>query len=197
MIEPLPNEAELLKRCRKGDTEAFGDLVIHYENAIFNVVFRMINHREDARDVTQDVFIKAFRRLRSFQGRSSLATWLYAIAVNQSISERRRRATASRSGRVQMSLLAGADGEGTYDPPGSEPGPAERVGADETRRQIEQAIAGLPDDYRTVVLLRDIEGLDYGSISNVLGCSRGTVKSRLHRARLELRRKLQRLVTVR
>ena len=159
MVSPLPSEPELLKRCAQGDTEEFGRLVTHYQDAIFNLVFRMIGNREDARDVTQEVFIKAFRRIRSFEGRSSFGTWLYSIAVNQSISERRRRSATSRAGQIQMSLLAGEKTESGYDPPGN--GPA-------------------PDDY--------------SSISNVLGCSRGTVKSRLHRARLELRRKLQGLL---
>ena len=195
MIPPLSNESELLSRCRKGHTEAFGEVVSHYQDAIFNVVIRMIGNREDARDVTQDVFIRAFRRIKSFQGRSSLATWLYSIAVNQSISERRRRGTASRAGDVQMSALDGRDDGAPYDPPGDGPAPDERLGADETRRRIEQAIAELDEDYRSVVVLRDIEGLDYASIGEALNCSRGTVKSRLHRARLELRRKLAKLMT--
>jgi len=194
MVSPLPSEPELLKRCAQGDTEEFGRLVTHYQDAIFNLVFRMIGNREDARDVTQEVFIKAFRRIRSFEGRSSFGTWLYSIAVNQSISERRRRSATSRAGQIQMSLLAGKKTESGYDPPGNGPAPDDKLRADETRQRIEQAIAELADDYRVVVLLRDVDGLDYSSISNVLGCSRGTVKSRLHRARLELRRKLQGLL---
>ena len=195
MIEPLPSEAELLKRCAKGDAGAFGKLVNHYENAIFNVVFRMVGNRHDAEDVTQEVFIRAFRKIRTFGGRSSFATWLYSIAANQSISERRRRSAKSRKGSVQMSVLDGNRNGAAYDPPGDGPAPDTKLHASETHRQIEQAIAGLDDDYRTVVVLRDIEELDYNTISDVLGCSRGTVKSRLHRARLELRHKLQGLLT--
>jgi len=195
MISPLQGEAEVLRRSANGDTGAFGKLVSHYENAIFNLVFRMIGNRQDAEDVTQDVFVKAFRKIRSFGGRSSFATWIYSIAVNQSISERRRRSAKSRSGAVQMSVLGGDDCDAAYDPPGDGPAPDERLHASETQRQIERAIADLDDEYRTVVVLRDVEELDYNAISDVLGCSRGTVKSRLHRARLELRQKLRGLLT--
>jgi RNA polymerase sigma-70 factor (ECF subfamily) len=195
MIPPLPDEAEVLKRCRTGDTEAFGRLASHYQDVIYNLVYRMIGHREDARDVAQDVFIKAFRGIRSFERRSSFATWLYSIAVNQAISQRRRRGAKSRGNPIQLSRLDGPDGETSYVPPGDAPEPDRRMRSAETLRQIEAAIAELDDDHRAIVLLRDIEDLDYKSISETLGCSRGTVKSRLHRARLELRRKLKPLVT--
>ena len=195
MISPLQSETELLTRCAKGDTGAFGKLVSHYENAIFNLVYRMVGNRHDAENVTQEVFIKAFRNIRTFGGRSSFATWLYSIAANQSISERRRRSAKSRKGSVQMSALDGNDDGAVYDPPGDGPTPDAKLQASETHRQIEQAIAELDEDFRTVVVLRDIEELDYNTISDVLGCSRGTVKSRLHRARLELRQKLQGLLT--
>jgi len=193
MIAPLPNEGDLLKRCVKGSTEAFGELVAHYQDAIFNLVYRMIGHREDANDVTQEVFLRAFRKIGTFQGRSRFATWLYSIATNQAISERRKRSAAVRKGRVQMSTLAGDEG-GSYDPPGDDPAPEEQMSAVEVRRQIEQAIDELPDDYRAVVVLRDVEELDYDGIADALNCSRGTVKSRLHRARLQLRRKLEQVL---
>ncbi|MFW6159441.1 MAG: RNA polymerase sigma factor [Planctomycetota bacterium] len=193
MVEPLPNEAEVVRESARGDGEAFGELVNHYQNAIFNLVVRMLGNREDARDVTQEVFLKAYRRLRSFKGRSRFATWLCSIAVNQSISERRKQSAASRRGGVPMSVLEGDDGR-SYDPPGDTAGPDESLQAEETMQQIEAAIDELSDDYRSVVVLRDIEGLDYRAISEALGCSRGTIKSRLHRARLQLRRTLQGLV---
>ncbi len=196
MVTPLPNESELLKRSAKGDTEAFGKFVTHYEDAVYNLAYRMIGNREDAEDVAQDVFVKAFHRIRSFEGRSSFATWLYSIAVNESISERRRRQAAGLRGKtLQMSSLGSRDGEAAYDPPGRDPEPDERLHANETRRQIERAIAELPDEYRVVVVLKDMEGLGYADVGRALGCSRGTVKSRLHRARLQLRQKLQGLLT--
>jgi RNA polymerase sigma-70 factor, ECF subfamily len=191
MITPLPNEPELLKQCAGGDTGAFGQLVTHYEDVTFNMVYRMVGNREDARDVTQEVFIKAFRRIGSFESRSSFVTWLYSIAFNQSISHRRRMGAKSRAGSVQMSVLDGADDGAKFQPAAGGPAPDGRMLSAETRQEIENAIDKLDDDHRAVVILRDIEGLDYNSIGDVLGCSRGTIKSRLHRARLELRQRLK------
>jgi RNA polymerase sigma-70 factor (ECF subfamily) len=190
MVDPLPNEAELLGRCAEGDTAAFGTLMEHYQDAIFNLVYRMVGNREDAQDVTQEAFIKAFRRLGSFQGRAKFGTWMYSIAVNQAISHRRRQMAKSRAGRVQMSALDGSGDDATFDPAADGPEPDQRLHREELLRQIESAIDDLADDHRAVVLLRDMEGLDYARIGEVLGCSKGTVKSRLHRARLELRHKL-------
>jgi len=195
MISPLPGEQELLDRCAKGDTAAFGPLVTHYETVIFNLAFRMLGNREDARDVAQETFVRAFRKLADFEGRARFATWLYTIAVNQSRSQLRRRAAGMRKSEVQMSALDSNDDEHRYDPPGDDPAPDDRLRAQEARGQIEQAIAELDEDARAIVVLRDIEELDYASIADVLGCSRGTVKSRLHRARCELRQKLTRLAT--
>jgi RNA polymerase sigma-70 factor (ECF subfamily) len=192
MVKPPPVEPELLRRCAKGDTEAFGKVVTLYEDAVYNLAYRMVGNREDARDVAQEVFIKAFNGIGSFQGRSSFATWLYSIAVNESIIEyRRHQAVGPRKDEVQMSALDASGGNGSFDPVGHDPAPDERLHSDEACRQVQQAINDLPDEYRAIVVLRDVQGLDYADISEALGCSRGTVKSRLHRARLQLRQKLQ------
>jgi RNA polymerase sigma-70 factor (ECF subfamily) len=195
MVDPLPNETELARRCADGDAEAFGSLMTHYQDAIFNLVYRMIGNREDAQDVTQEAFIKAYRRIGSFEGRARFGTWMYSIAVNQAISHRRKGMAKSRAGRVQMSVLDGPGDDAAFDPPGGAPDPDDRMSRAELMRQIESAIDELADDHRAVVLLRDLEGLDYKRIGEVLDCSRGTVKSRLHRARLELRRKLNAILT--
>ncbi len=194
MISPLPSEPELLRRSAKGDAGAFGMLVTHYQDAIFNLALRMVANREDASDVAQDVFLRAFRKIRAFEGRSSFMTWLYSIAMNESISLRRRKAAGSRKRELQMSVLDGRDADAMYDPPGHAAAPDDGLERAETCRQVEQALAELDENYRSVVVLRDVEGLNYASIGGVLGCSVGTVKSRLHRARLELRLKLGRLL---
>jgi len=190
MISPHPSEPELLRRCVKGDTAAFGTLVNHYQDVVFNLAYRMLGDRDDASDVAQEVFIKAYRNIGAFERRSSLATWLYSIATNESISQRRRAAATSRDGGVAMSALDGG-GDCPFDPPGDAPAPDKPLKDRETRRQIERAIADLDDEHRSVVLLREMEGLDYSSIASVLGCTIGTVKSRLHRARLQLRSSLR------
>jgi RNA polymerase sigma-70 factor, ECF subfamily len=194
MVIPLPNEPELLKRCAKGNTEAFGALVSHYQDAIYNVAYRMLGHREDARDVTQEVFVKAFRKIRSFEARASFSTWLYSIALRQAINHRRHMGAQSRAGSVQMSSLGCDAGEHRFDAADDGPSPDAPLLAVETQRQIEKAIERLSDDYRAAVVLRDVEGLGYERIADILGCSLSTVKSRLHRARLELRRTLKTLI---
>ena len=194
MISPLPGETELLKRSAEGDADAFGPLARHYQGVIYNLALRMLGNAEDAADVTQEVFVNAFRKVRSFEARSSFATWLYAIGVNQARSHQRRQGVRARAGEVTMSSLEPKREEAAYDPPGDGPAPDERMRAQETRRQVERAIAELDHDHRAVVVLRDIEGLDYRAIAEALRWSVGTVKSRLHRARLELRQKLQGLV---
>ena len=170
MIAPLPDEAELVRQSAQGNADAFEKLVCHYQDTVYNLVLRMVGHREDARDVTQEVFIRAFRNIGGFDGRSRFITWLHSIAVNHAISERRKQAAAGRDGQFQMSAVAGEDAP--YDPPGASPEPDRRLQAEDARRQIERAIAELPDDYRAVVVLRDIEELDYQSIGETLNCSR-------------------------
>ncbi len=192
MIAPLPNEAELVKQSARGNADAFGKLVSHYQDTVYNLVYRMMGHREDAMDITQEVFLRAFRNISGFEGRSRFITWLHSIAVNQAISGRRKQSAAGRAGQLQMSAIANE--ESAYDPPGAVCEPGQRLQADDVRRRIEQAIAELPDEYRAVVVLRDIQEMDYESIGEALSCSRGTVKSRLHRARLELRKKLRGLL---
>ncbi len=194
MVDPLQNEAEILGQCANGDADAFGQLVNHYQELIYNVVVRMLGKREDAQDVAQKVFLKAYRRLDTFQGESRFGTWLCSIAVNEAISERRRQSAARRSGAVPLSTLDN-DLDCPFDPPSDGPGPEQPLEAEEMMGRIRAAVNELSDDYRAVVVLRDIEGLDYNAISQALGCSCGTIKSRLHRARLQLRAKLKGLVT--
>ncbi len=193
MVDPLHNEAEIIGRCANGDADAFGQLVNHYQELIYNVVVRMLGNREDAQDVAQKVFLKAYRRIETFQGESRFGTWLCSIAVNEAVSERRRQSAIRRSGAMPLSALDN-DPDSPFDPPADGPRPEQPLEAEEMMDRIRSAIDELSDDYRAVVVLRDIEGLDYKAISQALGCSHGTIKSRLHRARLQLRAKLKGLV---
>lgn len=186
MLAPHPNEGELLERSRRGDGNAFGALVEHYQDAIYNLALRMTGNREDAGDVAQNVFLNAFRRVNSFEGRASVATWLYKIAVNESMSVHRR---YSKSDHMSLS---GKDDDRPTDWPADSSAPDHRLEQADELRFVERALAELDDDHRAVILLRDMEGLDYSAIADVANCSVGTVKSRLHRARLELREKLRR-----
>lgn len=194
MPQGQENEDALVARARRGDTAAFGQLVERYQDALFNGIYRMVSRREDAEDLAQETFVRAFRAIARFQGRSSLYTWLYSIAMNLVISHRRKASTAA--GRANpLSLQQLHDGDGRpleLNSHGERPeDDAERH---ERHQLLHEAIGRLEEEHRTVVVLRDIEGFDYQAIAELLGCPRGTVKSRLHRARLALREELKDLL---
>ncbi|HPD13779.1 MAG TPA: sigma-70 family RNA polymerase sigma factor [Planctomycetota bacterium] len=184
----------LVAQAQRGDRAAFGLLVERHQNALFNGLCRMVNQREDAEDLAQEAFVKAFRGLGSFEGRSSFYTWLYSIAYHLVISHRRKFGSARHLSPMSLQHGADEDGGGLQVQDDADP-PEARAEQHETRQRIERAIAGLEDDYRAVIVMRDIDGLDYQAIAEAIGCPQGTVKSRLHRARLALREQLKDLAT--
>jgi RNA polymerase sigma-70 factor (ECF subfamily) len=186
-----PADPELVRQVVGGDGGAFGPIVERYQDRLYNTVYRMVGSAEDARDLVQEVFVKAYENLASFKGTSSLYTWLFRIAVNTSLSHRRKRKWVRRIGTPGD----GGDGQPSGDCP--DPGdtdPARGFVAAETEAAVQQALSQLDDEHRTVVVLRDIQHCDYREIADILGVPTGTVKSRLHRARLLLRDKLQPLL---
>ncbi|HSW45562.1 MAG TPA: sigma-70 family RNA polymerase sigma factor [Phycisphaerae bacterium] len=188
---PVPFEEEaLVTQARAGDMAAFARLAGRYQDRVLNTCWRVCGRLEDAEDLAQETFLHAMEAIGSFHGRSRFFTWLYRIAVNLAIGHRRKQARS-----VRLSLH-GRDGQwlgdqaaGLVGRVSSEPqDPAGRLSAHETRQRLEQGLQKLDDDHRSIVVLRDIEGLDYEQIAEVLEIPAGTVKSRLHRARMELRR---------
>jgi RNA polymerase sigma-70 factor (ECF subfamily) len=194
VVPPLSLEDEALaQQARSGDMAAFGRLVSRYQDRVLNTCWRIAGHREDAEDLAQETFLHALEAIASYQARSRFYTWLYRIAVNLALSHRRRQARAvrlslhNRDGQCighQAATLVGRISADAQDPPA-------KLSARETQRRIEQGLADLDDEPRTVVVLRDLEGLDYAQIADILDLPVGTVKSRLHRARMELRRYLK------
>jgi len=178
-------EEALVARSRDGDRDAFEELVRRYERGIYNLAYRMMGNRDDAADLAQEAFVKAFESLHGFRGRASFQTWLYRIATNACLDElRRRRRFRTRS------LDRGFEtdeGEVVVEPGDPSPGPEERVQKREIQRAVHRAIGTLSPDHRAVVVLRDIKGLSYGEIAASLRISVGTVKSRLNRARSALK----------
>jgi len=192
---PRVEEADelLVAQAQRGDAAAFGQLVERYQDALFNGVCRMVSQREDAEDLAQEAFVKAFRGIGAFEGRSSFYTWLYSIAYNVVVSHRRKVGSARHLNPVSLREGTEGDGRGCEVEDNSErPGAA--VERRELHERLEQAIAGLEDGYREMIVMRDIEGFDYQGIAEVLGCPEGTVKSRLHRARHALREQLKDLL---
>jgi len=186
-----PADTDLVRQVVGGNGAAFGPIVRRYQDRLYNTVLRMVGSAEDARDLVQEVFIKAYENLASFKGTSSLYTWLFRIAVNTSLSHRRKRKWVRMAGPA----VDPSDGESCGDwPDPAEGNPAREVLAAETEARVQQALSELDGEHRTVVVLRDIQHCDYREIADILGVPTGTVKSRLHRARLLLRDKLQPLL---
>lgn len=176
------DDQRLIADCLKGKTAAFGELVLRYQNRLFNTVFRLLDHAEDARDVVQESFLNAYQALNSFKGDSLFFTWLYRIAVNSAISFKRKQRGVRRIG------LADIEGGGIepHDPSGiSQPDRVLQL-ADEERR-IQAALSRLSAEHRAVLVMKDIDGMKYEEMAEVLDVPIGTIRSRLHRARMDLR----------
>ena len=190
------DDAALVDSCRKGDMQAFAALVAKHQDRLFNTVLRMCGDRDEAADLCQETFVRAIEKIAQFHGRSQFYTWLFRIAVNLTISRRRR------AGRVKFTSLSPDPrlGEGQADALTAEvagrrePDPAEVVMQADVHRRVMEALEALDDEFRVVVVLRDIEDMDYQQIAGVLALPVGTVKSRLHRARCMLREKLADLI---
>jgi RNA polymerase sigma-70 factor (ECF subfamily) len=170
-----------------GQTAAFGQLVEKYQDRLFNTLLHVVDNAEDAKDVVQEAFVQAFLKLETFQGASAFYTWLYRIAFNLAATHRRRRMAMRTAEQASLDASRGR-------PP--EDGPSGRVERDERVRQVRQAIAALGEEHRVVVVLREIDGCCYEEIAEILDLPIGTVRSRLHRARLQLREELKEVLTI-
>ena len=184
------DESTLVAQARVGDTIAFGELVRRYEGKIFRLAQHITQNREDAEDVLQETFLKAYEHLDQFQGNSKFYTWVVRIAVNQSLMKLRRRKT-DRSVSLDETIDTGEDTIVREIAAWGED-PEERFSREELGEILDSAVKGLETPYRSVFVLRDIEELSTEETANALGLSIPAVKSRLLRARLQLREKLTR-----
>ncbi len=190
LAEPPHPDVELVARAKAGDAAAFEQLIRQYERQIFRTAQHITQNREDAEDITQDVFFKAFQKLDQFQGNSKFSTWLVRIAVNESLMRLRKRKTSKT---VSMDQDVQTD-EGSIPRDFAEwrPNPEQNYNQAELADILRKTIAGLPPGFRTVFTLRDIENLSTEETAEALGLSVPAVKSRLLRARLQLRERLSR-----
>lgn len=188
MSNPTEEERHLVQRCRQADAAAFDQLVLTHQQQVFAVALRMLGHWDEAKDVAQDVFVLAYRRIGTFRGEAKLSTWLVAITMN--LCRNRRRWWARRNRLIVASLDDPVEGEeGPMDPEVADPSPtpAAQAMGHEQQHQLMAALQLLDDESRSVVVLRDIQGLSYEEIAQALRWNLGTVKSRLSRARLRLK----------
>jgi RNA polymerase sigma-70 factor, ECF subfamily len=180
------DDRTLIEQCLQGRTAAFGELMRRYQDRLYHTVYRLVGNAEDAQDVVQEAFLSAYQSLEGFKGDARFFTWLYRIAVNAAISHRRKR-------RVVLSIDPARHDDGGLDPLDgsllSQPGVALERAEDEAK--LHRAIKRLSPEHRAVLVLKDIEDQKYEAIAEILEVPIGTVRSRLHRARLELRGLLQ------
>jgi len=174
----VQGDADLVAAARAGDLDAFAELVRRHERRVRAVLSRLLDDARDVEEATQDTFVQAWRSLRRFRGDSAVFTWLYRIAVNEALQRRRRR-------RPQTQELD------RRQPAASSVGPVPEVEAAESRRFLLARLRALPFEYRAPLVLRDLEGLSNREVAAVLGISVPAVKSRVHRARMQLRAELE------
>jgi RNA polymerase sigma-70 factor, ECF subfamily len=177
------DDAQLIDEALAGHSVAFGRLVTKYQDRLYNSLVHVVGSAEEARDVVQDAFVQAFIKLESFHRSSAFYTWLYRIAFNVAISRHRRR-------KPMVSVEQARELSG-QEPVARDGNPSERLERQERAVQVQAALAALSEEHRAVLVLREIDGCCYDTIAGILELPVGTVRSRLHRARMELRELLK------
>lgn len=186
------SDREVVLRVQKGDSDAFATLIERHNERIFNMICRLVG-QQDAVDLTQDIFLKAFKSIGSFKNASSFSTWLYRITLNTVTSHRRRMAHGTFSHFESPAADTGELRRGV-EPASTDPTPQEVLVRREEIEAVQNAIGELEEIDREIIVLRDIEEISYVQIAEVLGIPIGTVKSRLYRARMALRERLKALI---
>jgi len=191
---PMPegHEAKLLERLKRRDEAAFNELVQLYQAKVFRLVFRMIGDRGEAEDLSQEVFVTVFKSIDGFRGDSKLSTWLYRVATNHCKNRIKYLSRRARGGKRELDEIADRDALDSVSMSTSAymPRPDELALARQTETIIQRALGELDEDQRELVVLRDIENMTYEDIQRVTGLPEGTVKSRLHRSRLALQKRI-------
>lgn len=186
--EPAISDRTLIHRCQQGDMNAFNELVQRYEKVVYNFAYRLTGSYDDANDVAQDAFVRAYNAIRSFRGDSAFSTWLFRITTNVFLDEKKKtRSRPQQSLDEYIELEESSVGRQIEDP---SPTPEEILGDKERGEVLANAIASLPDYQRAMVLLYHVHERSYEEIAEMMKLPIGTVKSRLNRARLALKDKL-------
>ncbi|MGD0650476.1 MAG: sigma-70 family RNA polymerase sigma factor [Verrucomicrobiia bacterium] len=184
-----PTDRELVERCQRGDLDSYEILVNRYRQRVYGLAYSMLRNEQDATDLSQETFVKAWQAIRGFKRNASFYTWLYRITTNLCIDFVRKR---DRRPTVPFEEAVDPDADADVEvPPSNQPLPTDEAQRKELREQIDAALQQLSPEHRAVIQLREYEGLQYAEIAKVLGCSIGTVMSRLHYARKNLQKLLK------
>lgn len=183
------DDQRLIEECLAGRTEAFGELVVRYQDRLFNALVGMLRSREEARDVAQDAFVQAYQKLSSFRGQAAFYSWLFRIALNAAVSRKRR------DKHISGSVDAARERTG-IEPADLNPAaePSHAMQSVEMQAAVQKALGELSDEFRTILVLKEIDDLKYEQIAEILQIPIGTVRSRIHRARAEMRAKLRQIL---
>ena len=180
-----PDDVELVKRCQAGDSSAFNDLITRYRSKVFTMIYGMVQNEQDAWDLAQEGFLKAWKSIHRFKGESSFYTWLYRIMTNVTIDSLRRKGIRGEAEFDDRIAPVNVE-PGSRTTPSSAPLPNKKLEYGEIRERIDEAIAKLSPEHRAVIVMKEIEDLQYSEIAEILSCSLGTVMSRLFYARKKL-----------
>lgn len=180
-------DAELVRRFKQGDAQAFASIVERYQDRVFTLAFRWLGDRAVAEEVAQDVFLALYRSLDSFRGDAKLSTWIYRVVVNHCKNKRlyRSRRKEDRHEPLEGTRAPGDDGP-ERQLPADQPDADAATYTGEAEALVQQALLKLDEEQRAIIVMRDLQDLSYEEIADLLGLQRGTVKSRLHRARAQL-----------
>ena len=185
------SELDLVKQCQAGQTEAFDQLVNRYRSRVFAMIYNMVHNEQDAWDLAQDSFVKAWKSIKRFRGQSSFYTWLYRIVMNVTIDHARKKQIKGTGTEFNDEVKLGEIEPAARTAPRSEPLPHRQMERSEIRARIDAAIAQLTPEHRAVILMKETEDMQYHEIAEALGCSIGTVMSRLFYARKRLQNLLR------
>lgn len=181
------SDEELVKKVKNGDADAFEQIIIKYEKKIFGLIYNMLRNENEIEDVAQEVFIKVYKNLDKFNGDSSLYTWIYKIATNLCLDQiKKRKEVIYIDEKLQLN-----DGEVEFQIPSDEKLQDEIYEQKELKQKLESCIDKLPEKQKAMIVLRDIKGLSYDEIAEILDLKLGTVKSQINRARLKLKELLE------
>jgi RNA polymerase sigma-70 factor, ECF subfamily len=185
------SELDLVKQCQAGQAEAFDELVMRYRTRVFAMIYNMVHNEQDAWDLAQESFIKAWKSIKRFRGRSSFYTWIYRIVMNVTIDWLRKKHVKGAGAEFDDALQLKEIDPAAKTVPKADPLPHERMERREIRAKIDKAIEQLSPEHRAVILMKEIEEMQYHEIAETLGCSIGTVMSRLFYARKKLQNLLR------